>query len=210
MSQLTTQPCPIQNNQPTNQPTDQPTQPHWPSNQEKAVDLQHGRVGHDSLASPSTGLALFSQACHMTIKLGLGKAWWSVEPKYGWTHGKTGPNMGQPQNQPASQPTQPDSGLQFVPKHTTQPVCPNTTNQPTNQPANQPASQPARQPTNQPASQPASQPGNHPTNQPTNQPNQPNQPRIGKSCQNTPPSLVRTKPTRQPTNQASNQPTNPT
>ena len=36
----------------------------WPSNQEKAVGLQKGRVGQDT--PPTTELALFSQACHVT------------------------------------------------------------------------------------------------------------------------------------------------
>jgi hypothetical protein len=40
--------------------------------------------------------------------------------------------MGQPTKQPASQPTQPDSGLQFVPTHTTLPGL-HQINQPINQ-----------------------------------------------------------------------------
>jgi hypothetical protein len=120
-------------NQPTNKPTDQPTQPHWQSNQETAVDLQHGRVGHDSLASPSTGLALFSQACHMTIKPGLGKACSRTQVRMDTWEKRA--NSAHQTNQPANQPTQPDT---VCAKTRPNLVRAKSTNQPANQPTDQP------------------------------------------------------------------------
>jgi hypothetical protein len=76
----------------------------WPSNQEKAVGLQRGRVGQDS--PPTTELALFSQACHVTridnqtvFRKGV-----VVRPKHGCTLGKRVPNLGQPRCWPSVSP----------------------------------------------------------------------------------------------------------